>query len=115
MSQIFCFMAGGANLTDEMRTLLFRTARSMYQEKRGEARVVTDDLVGVLETRFETTGFGHIYGIFFHAELDTVYGKATVDYIVQTRDMEGFDPEDFSWTRLVMFPSDPRAQNAQWN
>ena len=118
MHKIFCFTVGGANLTSEMRTFLFRTACSMYRENKGRVRVVTDDLEGVVETQSKTAGFGAIFGILFHAELDTVYGKATVDYIVRTRDIEDFDPEDLQWLYLTMVPmssAPPGARNAQWN
>lgn len=118
MHPIYCLMVGGAHLTDIMRTSLFRAARSLFQEQKQKARIRTDDLEGVVETEFKTTGLGDIGGVLFHAELDSALGRATVDYIVRTRDMEGFDPDDLAWQSFVMFtsvPVVPEARNAQWN
>lgn len=118
MHQIYCLMAGGAHLTDVMRTSLFRAARSLFQEQKQEARIRTDDLEGVVKTKFKTTGLGDISGVLFHAELDSAVGRATVDYFVRARDMEGSDPEDLTWRSfiaLVPVPIAPEARNAQWN
>jgi len=107
--EIYCLMVGGANLTDQMRDLLFYSSREMFREGRHNAHVVTDDLEARIETAFKTAVLGYIAGPVFSAEVDSIRGKATVHYIIRDRDLDSIDPDDSPWMRVVGL-GDPR-----WN
>lgn len=115
MLKVFCLMVSGIDLTEDMRMLLLRTARKMRQERQEICRVVSDDLEGLIKTDFLIGGLGDIWGIVFHAEVESVNGKAIVHYIVQTRDLETVDPEDMVWTDSKRFSLTPQQRKSQWN
>ena len=107
MPEIYCLMVGHGNLTDGMRTLLFLRAREMYARKDEVSRVITDDLEACVRSEFKIGILGDIAGPIFSADIDSVWGRATVRYIVRTTDIEDVDPDDFHWVH--------GDQRARWN
>jgi len=98
--EIYCLMAGGSNLTNDMRTLLFFVAQEMHQEKKTMSNVVTDDLEARIETDFSVAVLGSVAGPVFSAEITSIRGGATVTYIVRAGDLKNVDLDDLRWTSL---------------
>ncbi|MDO8424736.1 MAG: hypothetical protein Q7S70_02235 [bacterium] len=114
MFEIFCLMVEGGALTDSMRRCLFRGAQLLVENKERKLRVKNEDIEGVIETNFEATGFGSVYGILFTAEVWSDKGKSRPRYIVRTRDLEMVDPDEGFWMGSVNWES-PSPEKAMMN
>ena len=94
-NKLYCLMAAGPGLTDQIRNILFNTAQDMFKKERMKHTIKGEDCEGIVTTEGEHAAMGCIAGIVFCAEFETEIGKIKVRYIVR--------------------PSDLRAENCVWS
>lgn len=92
-----CLMVQRVSLTDSTRNTLLLAAIEMLRRRGekgvGRRRIKTDDIEGLIVTRFRPASLGSISGIEFLAEVETDLGKGKVKFIVDPRYC-GLDPDE---------------------
>ena len=81
-----CLMVQRVSLTDSTRNTLLLAAIEMLRRRgekgAGRRRVKTDDIEGLISTRFRPAFLGSISGIEFSADVETDLGKGKVRFLV---------------------------------
>ena len=114
MQGIFCLMLGGIGLTNEGRTLLYRTACEMYQKNLSYVSVKSMEYEGVVRTKLSYGRIGSISGTKFTADLETEQGKSHVDFIVQDWDLQTVLKYG-EWYEVLPLPETHPARKAHLN
>ena len=93
--RMFCLMVAGFPLSDESCDKLLEVAAGMMRKGSERAKIKTDELEGLVQTKFKTTSLGYKTGYEFVAEVDTDRGKTTVKYLVSEADRDA--AKDYVW------------------
>lgn len=101
MFNIYCIIWHGGNLTDELRSLLFKTAQEMFNEKNNYKILKTPWCTGEVTTKWETKGVAGISGIIFKAFVDWEDKSTEVEYLCRETDL---NPDDGMWVSYGVAP-----------
>ncbi len=73
----------------------------MVAQNRSLMEVENNYCEGVVETEGKSASIGTIAGQVFTANLYIASGMTEVSFLVRTRELEDFDPEDGEWTEWM--------------
>lgn len=99
MSNIYCVMFDGMPLSDIARDRLWEAGCTCIRKNLQKLKVVNDDVMGIVKTKFESIQFGGVAGIRFDAEISTPKGNSTVTYLVPEKQIEEETPQNLRWVK----------------
>ena len=98
-------MVSGMPFDDMVLDVFLRTARDMLRNGAEQRVIRTDDVEGMVETRFRTGVLGSLVGIVFSADLETDDGKIKTRFIVDSSEVPDEVFERHTWGKWREHPA----------
>jgi len=103
-------MVSGPGLTDDVRTILYKTAQKMLRKEWSKQKIKGEGFEGLITTKNETSVMGSIAGILFKATVETEATKTRVHYLIRRCEI---DFDDGEW--IVMDVPESKNESHKWN
>ncbi len=103
--KIYCLIAVGGSLTDEVADFLFKSAQEIIKRKdrNGRLNLKSLGLTGEIKTDYKVGFMGAVVGIIFSANFDWEEGSIKTDFIVRPAPREE-EMEGSRWVKVPFFP-----------